>query len=400
MRTAAIVPVALRLAAGAALLFSLSGCSVVDWFKSDNDKEKAKELEPVALVDFEPSLRIKKLWSTGTGNGQGKPYNRLQAALYGEAVYAASANGDVSAVDAATGKRRWHTDVDEDISGGVGVGGDLALVGTIKGDVIALDAASGREVWRVKVSSEVLAPPAADWDVVVVQTLDGKVTGLDASTGAKRWSQETQMPLLTLRGTAPPLLVEGVAYAALANGRIVAIKADNGMPMWEGRIAIPQGQSEIERAVDIEGRPLVVGSNLFAVSYQGKLGGISMQNGRPLWLRDASSYVGIAEGYGNIYVSETSGVFSAYEIDGGSLRWQNEELLRRGLSTPATLGSYVAVGDIEGYIHVLSQSDGHMMGRVRADSAGVRADLLARGDTLYVFDNDGGLSAYTVSPEQ
>src|SRR5262249_13689277 len=151
-------------------------------------------------------------------------------------------NGNVEAFDAASGKRRWDADVDTDISGGVGVGGDLALVGTDKGVVIALDAATGKEMWRSTVSGEVLAPPAADWDVVVVQTLDGKIHGLDAQTGARRWSHDSSMPLLTLRGTAPPLLVDGVAYAALANGRVVAIKGDSGAMLWEGRIATPQGQ--------------------------------------------------------------------------------------------------------------------------------------------------------------
>jgi outer membrane protein assembly factor BamB len=246
------------------------------------------------------------------------------------------------------------------------------------------------------VSSEVLAPPAADWDVVVVQTLDGKVTGLDAATGARRWTHDSSNPLLTLRGTAAPLLSEGVAYAALASARIVAIKADTGTVLWDGRIANPQGQSDIERTVDIEGRPLLVGANVFAVSYQGKLGGLSIANGRPLWARDASSYVGIAEGFGNIYVAETSGTVSAYEVAGGALRWQNDQLARRQPGAPAAIGSHVAVADFEGYVHLLSQADGHFVGRVRADGDGVRADMVTGNDMLYVYGNDGGLRAYRV----
>ena len=47
-------------------------------------------------------------------------------------------------------------------------------------------------------------------------------------------------------------------------------------------------------------------------------------------------------------------------------------------------------------MHLLSQVDGHMMGRVRADSDGVRADMIAANDMLYVYGNDGGLRAYRV----
>ena len=231
-------PALLRALLAVSLASMLSGCGMVDYVKGigDDDDEDAA-LEPAELVDFAPELEIRKVWSTGVGNGQGKLYNRLQPALYGDAIYVAAANGTVAALDAATGKRRWKTDVDTELSGGVGAGGDLVLVGNTRGRVIAMESATGRELWRASVSSEVLAPPAADWDVVVVQTLDGKVTGLDAATGARRWTHDSSNPLLTLRGTAAPVLSEGVAYAALASGRIVAIKADTGTVLWDGRIA-------------------------------------------------------------------------------------------------------------------------------------------------------------------
>jgi outer membrane protein assembly factor BamB len=47
-------------------------------------------------------------------------------------------------------------------------------------------------------------------------------------------------------------------------------------------------------------------------------------------------------------------------------------------------------------VHVLSQIDGHLMGRVRADSAGVRADMVAGQELLYVYGNDGELKAYRI----
>jgi outer membrane protein assembly factor BamB len=384
---------AVHLALAALLALLLGGCS---WIKSLGDDDEEEELKPAELVDLEPEIEVREVWSRGVGNGQGSKYTRLHPALYGEVVYAAAANGTVEAFEAATGKARWDADVDTELSGGVGVGGDLVLVGTPKGELIALESASGRQLWRSRLSSEVLAPPAADWDVVVVRTLDGKLSGLDAATGARRWTHDSSMPLLTLRGTAGPLLVEGVVYAPLDNGRILAVKADAGTVLWEGRIANPQGQSEIERAVDIDGRPLIIGSGVFAATYQGKVGGLQLANGRPIWVRDASSYVSIAEGFGNVYVAEAQGTVSAYEVGGGALRWQNDQLLRRQLSAPAAVGGYVAVADFEGYVHFLSQVDGHFVARKRADSDGVRADMIASGDHLYVYGNDGELSCFRV----
>jgi len=365
----------------------LQGCSL---FQSDDEKA----LEPAELIDFSEEMELRKVWGTSIGDGQGDDYNRLNIVVSGGRIYGAAADGTVRVVNMETGKEVWETELDDEISGGVGYGGDLVIVGTPDGDVIALDANSGSEVWRSKVASEVLSAPGADFDVVVVYALNGQITAFDSSTGELRWRQETNMPLLTLRGGAPVLMENGNAYVALANGRILAFKASNGTILWDGKIAQPQGQSDIERVVDIEGKPLVIGQTMYAVTYQGKLGAVSMGNGRSLWSRDASSYMSVAEGFGNLYVAESQGAVSAFEINGGALRWQNDQFARRQLSAPAVFSNYVAVGDFEGYVHVLSQVDGHVVGRERVDSAGLRADMLGIGDRLYVYDNDGGLTCY------
>jgi outer membrane protein assembly factor BamB len=57
----------------------------------------------------------------------------------------------------------------------------------------------------------------------------------------------------------------------------------------------------------------------------------------------------------------------------------------------------VAVGDFEGYLHLLSRYDGHIAARARVDSKGIRATPLALGDVLYVYGNGGTLAAYTLS---
>jgi outer membrane protein assembly factor BamB len=61
------------------------------------------------------------------------------------------------------------------------------------------------------------------------------------------------------------------------------------------------------------------------------------------------------------------------------------------------VSSYVAVADFEGYVHLLSQVDGEILGRVRPDKDGVRADMLSSGNTLYVFGNSGKLQAYDIT---
>ncbi len=136
-------PTLLRALLAASLAGMLGACGMVDYVKSIGDDEEDAALAPAELVEFSPEVDIRKVWSTGVGNGQGKLYNRLQPALYGDAIFAAAQDGTVVALDAASGKRRWKVDVDTELSGGVGVGGDLVLVGNTRGRVIAMESASG-----------------------------------------------------------------------------------------------------------------------------------------------------------------------------------------------------------------------------------------------------------------
>ena len=51
------------------------------------------------------------------------------------------------------------------------------------------------------------------------------------------------------------------------------------------------------------------------------------------------------------------------------------------------------MADYEGYVHLLSQIDGRIIGRTKIDDDGVRANMLANDGTLYVYGNSGRLTA-------
>lgn len=368
-----------------ALAFSIA-CS--------SNKAKDELTEPMKLVDFEATIGMEKLWSRDVGNGQGKQFNRLQPAIDGDFIFAVDADGDLVALDRMSGKKLWDIDLDADITGGVGAAESMLLVGSSSGRVWALRQEDGEELWQSKVSGEVLAPPATDGEVVVVQTFNGKLVGLNAVNGEKMWEYSSQVPVLTLRGTAAPVIEAGVVFAGFANGKLVSLDVDSGVVRWEGRVALAQGDSEIERVVDIDGQPLLLSSALYAVSYQGRIAAFDPGSGRPMWYQDASSYVGMAEGFGNIYYADEKGALVAVDQDDGNIRWINEEMAYRKLSAPVTFNNYVAVADYKGYVHLLSQIDGEFVARVKAGSGGVRAPLLASGDVIYAYGNKGKLIAW------
>jgi outer membrane protein assembly factor BamB len=376
------------------LALNLSACSTVSgWFGSDDEDPR----QPVELEKIQQSVKIRSLWSAGVGDGQGEGFYRIQPAINGDRIFAASADGIVRAFERNRGKSLWKADLDTPLSGGVGVDDDSVFVGSSDGFAIRLDAASGEELWRSRLSGEILAAPQGNGSVVVVQTYDGKLQGLDYATGEKLWTYDSNVPVLTIRGTNTPILRDNALFAGFANGRVVAFDAQSGAVRWEVRVAISQGRSEIERIVDVDGTMILVGNELYAASYQGRVVAIDVVNGRKIWQRDVSSFSGVYQGFGNIYVADEDGTLTAFLKNGSGVRWTNGALGYRNLSRPTPVSSYVAVADFEGIVHIISQVDGEFAGRVKADGDGVRADMLSDGNVLYVFGNSGKLVAYEIT---
>jgi outer membrane protein assembly factor BamB len=99
------------------IFFSLlSACSTVgDWFSSDDDDPR----QPAELEKIEQSVEIKKLWSTGVGNGQGEGLYKLRPAIRGDVIYAASAEGEIVALNRQNGKKLWDVELETNLSGGL-----------------------------------------------------------------------------------------------------------------------------------------------------------------------------------------------------------------------------------------------------------------------------------------
>ncbi|MEC8357134.1 MAG: outer membrane protein assembly factor BamB [Pseudomonadota bacterium] len=381
------------------IVLVLTGCAGVnlnplEWFSPDEEVNPPKE-----LVDISAEVRLDRLWSVDVGNGQGDNYTEITPAIAGRVIFAASENGTVLAVNLDSGDVLWRSRLDERlITGGVGAGGGLVIVGSRDAEVIALDQSTGETVWIGQVTSEVVAQPIANEDIVVVQTVDDKVTALDNMSGEQRWIYESTQPPLTLRGTSRPVFTPAdTVVAGFSNGTLVSVSADDGVWRWEERVAVPEGRYDIDRVIDIDGDLVLDGNRIFASSYQGNLIALDVATGRVVWgLQDASSYHGITQGFGNLYYCNDESHVVAVRDESEDIVWRNEDLQNRSITAPTAISNYVAVADFEGYVHLISQIDGRIVGRSRVDDDGVRANLLADRGRLITFGNSGTLAAYSL----
>jgi outer membrane protein assembly factor BamB len=368
------------------LVVTLSACS---WLKGDD----SSIAPPAGLVDIAQPAPVATLWSRDLGAGAGQRFLKLDASVADAAIYASDRKGHVYALEKDSGRVLWDTRLKMDISAGVGLGDGLVLLGTSKGELIALAKDSGKRQWTASLSSEILARPAVDLGVVVAQTVDGKVFALATADGKQLWRQERSEPALSLRGTSAPLAIGGIVLTGFASGKLSAFQLKDGHMLWEIPVAEPHGRSEIERLVDVDVQPVVVGKHMYAAAYQGKMIAFDLETGRILWSRDVSTYSGMDADANNIYVTDEKDTVLALDMNSGATVWKQEQMHGRQLSAPTVSGDAIVVGDFEGYVHWLSRTDGHFIARSRPSRDAVLSKPLADGNVLYVYSQDGRLSA-------
>lgn len=372
----------------------------------------AKQDKPLPLVNFSPEVRVDLLWSKNIGSGLGKKSIEITPAVRGDRVFAADAYGVVEARNRLDGDIIWRTRVGKPakknvfnlnnrsdnafLSAGIEVDTDNVFVGTVDGELIALNVADGSEHWRKQLTSEILAAPTSSSGIVVVPTNDGKLYALETDSGESHWTYSAQDPIITLRGTASPVISGGIVYAGFSNGMLYAINLQTGALLWEQVVAVPRGTSELERITDVDGTPLVATQIVYAGAHQGVVRAINRSDGTSIWEAPEPTHHALVQGYGFIFVVTDDDDVIALEATSGREIWRQSSFLRRKLSDPVAYSNYLLIGDFKGYIHVVAQSDGRLLGRYRGGSA-YRSGMIASDGIVYSLADNGKLSAFKLA---
>ncbi len=369
-------------------LLALGGCSTVkEWFGSKNGAT-----EPAKLADFAETAKFSVRWDADLGDSGA---SLLQPALTGDAVYGVSGDGTLTRLDRATGRQVWRIESDVTVTGGVGSGEGLVLIGSDKGEVLAYGE-DGKLRWKSRVSSEVLSAPQATEGVVIVRSGDGRIAGLNAADGKRLWLYERSTPALVVRSHAGVTLQRDVAFAGFAGGKLVAMKVKDGSVLWEVSVSQPRGATELERISDITSNPVADDEQVCAIAFQGRVACFDAAQGSPLWNRDISSDKGMMLLRRYLYLSDANGAVIALDKASGSTVWKNDRLFLRNTTTPYALGNFVVAGDFEGYLHGLNREDGSFAARIKLDSSAIQTAPLGLDDGLLVQTRDGGLYSLSI----
>jgi outer membrane protein assembly factor BamB len=137
----------------------------------------------------------------------------------------------------------------------------------------------------------------------------------------------------------------------------------------------------------------VVEGEVCAVAFQGRASCFDAANGNSMWTRDVSSAAGLAADIRYVYVSDDKGSMQAFDRTTGTSVWKFDKLKLRQLSAPVSQGRFVAVADVEGYIHFLNREDGALMGRIATDKSPIVATMRAADRVLLAQTSKGNLFA-------
>lgn len=365
---------------------SLAGCSL---FSNRNPR-----YDPVPLTEYAAGISARVVWTAAVGSGGGYGF---APAVVGDSVYAAAANGGVARLDLASGRVQWQGNAKTTLTAGVGSDGQVTAVAAADGSVIAFDG-QGKEKWRVRATSQVDIPPAVGAGIVAVRSSDYRIQAFDENSGELLWSFQRPGPALALKTSIRMIIVEGLLIAGMPNGKIMAINARTGRVQWEATVSVGQGASDLDRISDVVGAPQTQGSLLCGVAYQGSMKCFDVsQGGRPVWEQRFSSATGMTTDSQQAYAANQRGEVFAFGLTDGHQVWKQAGLRYRQLSSPAVTPQALAVGDYQGYVHFLSRTDGHLLGRIQVGSDPITSPLVATSRGVLVQTDNGNLTLIGVN---
>ncbi len=347
------------------LLFVLASCSSMNIERKDYGRSE----NFVAVPKVKTTLKVRQIWAKDAGSPNQQEFSKLVPSVSEQGIFTVSENGLLTAwqhrrfPNFLFKQKHWQKQLFEEISAGVFEGYGVVLLATAEGKVLAFDSKTGDALWEKELNGEVLAPPQGNGRFAIVQMTNGIVYGLDFTSGEEKWRYKTTVPALSLRGTTTPVIERNIVYTGFASGKVVALDIVSGTALWEMYVYLPEGGTELEQVVDVDGNLLLDNHRLFAASYQGKVVALAKADGRPLWKNNASNYLGLEQGLNQIYSIEEDGLVRAYHVESGKLIWEQDALKNRLLGAPAIQQNFLVVGDLQGYLYWLDQETGELRAR-------------------------------------
>ncbi|MFE1290867.1 PQQ-binding-like beta-propeller repeat protein [Streptomyces sp. NPDC058751] len=341
---------------------------------------------PISAVGFPaPVPSRRRPWAFTPWKVRTGPVGTSSAAVLWGMVYIGSLDGQVHALDANTGRRRW-TGITEGavVSSPAGMRG-VMHIGSLDGRVYALDTVTGRRRWTFETGHGVHSSPTVVQGAVYIGSDDGRVYALDANTGHHRWAFKTGYPV-----GSSPTAVQGVVYIGSWNGQVYALAAATGRCRWAFETGWVVGRS----SPAVVGGVVYIGSRDFRSHGRvGQVYALDAATGRCHWTFKTDGPVrsspAVAEGV--VYIGSDDGYLYALDAATGRCHWT----FKTGgpvRSSPAVAEGVVYIGSDDGYLYALDAATGRCRWTFKTGGP-VRSSPAVVWGVVYIGSGDGYLYA-------
>ena len=376
------------------LIFAtLLACSIVACSSKNNRERPAlltKLVEPVEAYD---------LWTLDTRAEENLASYQFRPIVVNQQILTIDADGTVIGTNARTGNLDWRYETDLQAINGLAqssTGDRIEILATSRdGEVVKFQLADHglEKLWQQRVGGELRSLPTIDDDQVFVRGVDGRVSALDLSTGIVLWSASGRVPSLSLTGNSSPQISNDLVISGFDNGKLVAFEKESGQTAWEITLSFPDGRTEIDRLVDIDGQFIIRDGIIYVSAYQGRLAAVETRDGNVLWTRDVSNFDAISADEKALYLTDEYSHIWSIDRRTGSALWKQDLLHARDLTAPTVHGDNLVVADYAGFIHWFDKSTGRNIARTRPTNNGVFAPPVEHGEKVLTLDKKGFLSA-------
>ena len=264
-------------------------------------------------------------------------------------VYFGSGDGNVYALNAASGAVNWKFKTGDVVHASPAIAGGTVFIGSWDSYFYALDAATGKEKWRFKTGEDhdtynqvgIQSSAAVMDGVVYFGCRDSNLYAVDAATGQKKWAFPTNGSWVI---TSPAVENGKVYFATSDSGLFYELDAKNGSVVFSLKF---QGWTTFSSPAIAEGM-LYVGSSA------GKLNAIDLKNQKAAWAFETDA----AKQNGPAYTQPdgTPNYAAAFNSDFyDDLMAGYAKLLTVGpiFSSPVVVDNVIYVGGTDGNLYAL-----------------------------------------------
>ena len=336
-------------------------------------------------------------------------------------LYVIDAEATVTALDVATGDRKWKTELAPKIkekfrvrdvlsrtkAAQVGFGGGVAyengkvFATSGFGFVAALDAATGEKLWEYKTDAPVRTPPTAYRGSVYFVTNTNDAIALDQETGKKLWNFQSFEESARILSAASPAAAGDLVVAPFSSGEVVAFLAGSGRPVWNDTLARNTQLTALSALNDIAGSPVIDRGLVYAVSHAGRLVAIDIRTGQRVWEAPIASLQmpWVAGEY--IYIVSIDAELVCLAREDGAVVWVSElkryqkKKKRKGRiawSGPVLAGDALVLVSTDGKVVKVSPKDGSVLDTKKIDDGSVIAPIVAE-ERIFILTQQGKLYA-------